>query len=390
MKKSKFLVFLISISLLIGSIIYTNIAISDSSDQMQIDPLPLQTSKVAVITSTASTHRSKLHLYGEVKASNSLQLKAQISAQVTQLHPQFSNGAIIRKGDVIASFENTDYRSRLNTAKATLASAYLALKTEQRQAKQAKSEFKRSGVTAKASQLLLRKPQLAAANARYADAKTQVERAEYYLAQTTLLAPFDAVVSKREINVGSYVSTGDTLAQLDDISSSQVSLPLSPRQIDLLPQDLNTVDVQLWNTQTPATRYTAKLVRLDNLVQRNSRQRRAIVEIKQPLAASPPLLNGSFVQVDIAARHIEDLFALPSSTLSVRGYLWTVNNGRLTRSAKKPLFREKKTIYFTREDLPMTIQAVEFPLLSFEPNMQVNPVDYSSANTAEQPTGADQ
>ena len=62
-------------------------------------------------------------------------------------------------------------------------------------------------------------------------ARAALEQIELEVANTTLVAPFDAVLQERDVEVGDYVSSGDRIAQLVDTDPIIVVGEVSERQI---------------------------------------------------------------------------------------------------------------------------------------------------------------
>ena len=195
---------------------------------------------VSVTAVAAISQRAEVTAYGEVKSRNQLAQTSQVSGQITYLSDKFLTGNTFKKGQLLAEIEPIVYQQALANAQANLADAELALAQEQLNSRQAEEEWQQSGLAGEqASDLVLRKPQLAAAKAKYAMSLKEVEKAQYDLAQTKLRAPFDALVVSKQVQVGSNVQTGTTLADLYDISLFEVALPLSAQQWQLLPKTKN-------------------------------------------------------------------------------------------------------------------------------------------------------
>ncbi len=62
--------------------------------------------------------------------------------------------------------------------------------------------------------LVLREPQLASIQAEVSAAEAAVQRAKLDLERSRVVAPFDAQILSRSVNVGSQVGPGDELGQL--------------------------------------------------------------------------------------------------------------------------------------------------------------------------------
>jgi len=336
---------------------------------------------VSVTAVAAISQRAEVTAYGEVKSRNQLALTSQVSGQITYLSDKFLTGNTFKKGESLAEIEPIVYQQALANAQANLADAELALAQEQLNSRQAEEEWQQSGLAGEqASDLVLRKPQLAAAKAKYAMSLKEVEKAQYDLAQTKLRAPFDALVVSKQIQVGSNVQTGTTLADLYDISLFEVALPLSAQQWQLLPktkndsQQITAIEVQLTDESTQQ-QWPAVVDRVEQHIDSQSRQRSLVVVVKQPISLAQPLFPGSFVKANIHGEQIEQLWQLPASALVDSDKVWQVNDdGLLDYLSINVMFSQNNAVYVQPIDKNVTgktVNIVNRPLASYLKNMKV-------------------
>lgn len=333
---------------------------------------------VSVTQTSPVTHHASVTAYGVVKSRNQLALTSQVSGRITMLSNKFLTGNTFKKGEVLAEVESIVYQQALANAQVNLANAELALAQEELNSSQAAQEWQQSGLAnEQASDLVLRKPQLAAAKAQYAMASKALAKAEYDLAQTKLVAPFDALVVSKEVQVGSNVQAGNTVAELYDISLFEVSLPLSQQQWQLLPKGssehnvLSTIKVKLTD-ETSHEQWQAKFDRFEQHIDSASRQRSLVVSIENPIALSNPLFPGSFVKATIEGEAIENLWKLPASSLIDNQTIWQVNDeGLLAHLAVKVLFSQGNAVYVQPTEALTQALIVNRPLSSYLVNMKV-------------------
>ncbi|MDY6978147.1 MAG: efflux transporter periplasmic adaptor subunit, partial [Pseudomonadota bacterium] len=119
---------------------------------------------------------------GNVVPQNKTSLSAQVSGQVISLSKVFVAGGTFKKGDVLATLEQDDYRTDLKLAEAELAQAKAALQEEIARGKVAEQEW-RSVRNVAPPELGLRKPQLAKEQANVKAAEAKLERAKRNLAR---------------------------------------------------------------------------------------------------------------------------------------------------------------------------------------------------------------
>lgn len=352
-----------------------------SANQQQTPPIqvPLKSPVVSVTEVVPITQQASVIAYGTVKSRNQLAFTAQVSGQVIFLSPKFLTGNTFKKGDLLAVIEPIVYQQALANANANLADAELALAQEELNTRQAAEEWQRSGLAdEQASALVLREPQLASAKAKYDRANKEVAKATYDLAQTKLVAPFDALVVSRQVQIGSNVQAGTTLASLYDTSLFEVSLPLSASQWEQLPNArknpalLSSISVQLTDESSEGT-WPASVDRFELSIDALSRQRALIAVVKQPLTLVNPLFPGAFVKATIKGRAIAKLWKLPASSLIDNNTVWQVNDaGLLKHLSINVLFSSNNAVYVQPIDKAVTqANIVNRPLSSYLVNMKV-------------------
>jgi len=312
--------------------------------------------QVGVIDVTADSYSAKVRGYGQVVPQDSLSLVAQVSGQVTHVSPLFKTGALVSDNTVLARIDDTSYQQALASATATYQTALVSLEEERLQGIQAKDEWTRSGLNGEPlSTLVLREPQLKAAQATLDEAEQSVNSAKRDLAFTALRAPFNALVVSRDIALGSYVQAGSAVATLYSADIAEVAIGLSPRQWAQLPSGSKTQlsgdeplnwSVTLTDTTTGNT-WDANIVRAEWHQSDTTRQRNAIAAIEKPLAYSTPLLFGSFVQADIEGRVLENVWKLPASAISQKQEVWIVmpSTGQLAKFTPSVLFESEGYAY---------------------------------------------
>ncbi|KHT60156.1 RND transporter [Alteromonas macleodii] len=310
-----------------------------------------QLAQVGVIDVTADSYRAKVRGYGQVVPQDSLSLVAQVSGQVTEISSSFKTGALLANNTVLARIDDTNYQQALASANATYQAAVVSLEEERLQGIQAKDEWTRSGLDGEPlSALVLREPQLKAAQATLDEAEQSVNSAKRDLAFTSLRAPFNALVVSRDIALGSYVQAGSAIATLYSADIAEVAIGLSPSQWAQLPSGDASLNwpVTLTDTTTGNT-WVANIVRAEWHQSDTTRQRNAIAVIEKPLAYSTPLLFGSFVQADIEGRALDNVWKLPASAISQKQEVWLVmpSTGQLAKFTPSVLFESEGYAYIT-------------------------------------------
>lgn len=329
---------------------------------------------VSVINAVPSRYQAYVSGHGEAKAHWALSLKAQIKGEITNMSEQFATGNVVKKGQVLAQIDNTEYLQAVASAKATLADAKLALQEEQDLGNQAKREWQRSGVTqAPSSPLVFRTLQLEAAQATADNAQYALQTAQRDEKNTHISAPFDAVILSRDVDLGTYVSIGDTLATLNSTDKVEISVPLSLSQWQNLASD-KSGEVILSDVTTQ-NQWQGYIARFEQHLDDSSRQRSVVVALDKPFEQATPLLPGTFLAVQIAGKALNNVIKLPASAVSQEGLIWYVNDQNTLMSIQaQKLFERGDYVYISPIEGHTNLRVVARPLVSYLNDMLVNPI----------------
>lgn len=272
---------------------------------------------------------------GNVVPQNKTSLSAQVSGQVISLSKVFVAGGTFKKGDVLATLEQDDYRTDLKLAEAELAQAQAALQEEIARGKVAEQEW-RSVSSVAPPELGLRKPQLAKEQANVKAAEAKLERAKRNLARTQITAPYNGIVVERNIDLGQFVAMGSVLGTIYSTDTAEVRLPITDSDlmfINIAGQSSDGAPVSLTaSVGGVKTTWEGSLVRSEGILDTGSRVVYAIVEVKDPYnlksSHKAPLRFGQFVEAEITSRQDEELLVLPRSILRLDNTVLTVNDNR--------------------------------------------------------------
>lgn len=340
-----------------------------------------QAANMRVLDVEASGWQARIAGYGEADSRYQLALASQVSGQVVSVTEAFASGQRVRKNDVLLALDDTSYRQALAAADQAVADARVTLLEEQREADQARAEWSASGLKGEPdSPLRLREPQLAAARAALANAEAQQASARRDLEQTRIRAPFDAVITSTAVSPGSYLQSGAEVVTLMSTDRVEIRLVLSAREWQMLP-DLSASNA--WPVSLKAVdgagEWQGQILRMEQHLDTDTRQRALVVGIDRPLDQQPVLLPGTFVAVTLAGRQVDGLWRLPASALSQKGFVWYVSeqDGHqvLANFSAEPVFADASYIYIAP---PAVLKAgrqqvVVQPLSSYSVGMRVAP-----------------
>jgi RND family efflux transporter MFP subunit len=174
--------------------------------------------KIEVAQPLQQTVTRYLEATGNTAAVNTTTLVARVQGFIQAI--KYNDGDLVKAGDVLFVIEQKPYQLSLEQAEAGQASA-------QADTKKAEADYKRQvDLAAKniASQATLDQSTAAkdAAIAKQTQSEVDIEQAKLNLGYTEVKAPFDGIVTAREVSLGQLVGAGSpttlaTIVQLDPI-----------------------------------------------------------------------------------------------------------------------------------------------------------------------------
>ncbi|NQZ82944.1 MAG: efflux RND transporter periplasmic adaptor subunit [Colwellia sp.] len=278
-------------------------------------------------------------------------LISEVSGAVTYISEKFNVGGFFKKGEVLLNIDDITYRVAVLQAQARLDAAQAGLIEEQARAAQKEDEWLLTGrALAEAPILALRIPQLQQAKADVKAAQANLQEAEIKLKRTIIIAPYDAILKSKSVDIGQYVSMGSVLASTFAVDFAEVRLPI--KQKDVLFLNLPKVN-QSQNTQSPVNisyqlgneifSIASKLVRYEGEVDSASRVHYVVAQIDDPYQIksnqinsnqrstnnAPALRVGMYVNAKISGKVLTDIVAIPRGAVYGAKTIRLANEGHL-------------------------------------------------------------
>jgi RND family efflux transporter MFP subunit len=325
----KFLKFILPLLLIVGSIVVVVIMVAvaqgkrperkdDTQAAMLVEAIP------ATVTSVDFTVTSQ----GSVMPRTETTLVAEVAGQIVSVSPNFIAGGFFRQGETLLQIDPSDYETALLRAQATLAARRAQLADQRARSEQALKDWVSLGREGEPSDLVLRKPQLAEAQAAVQAAEAELKQAERNLERTRIRVPYDGLVRSKSVDVGQYVGPGTPLGVTFAVDRAEIRLPLSGGDIAYLEMPSATrlgADHRLPVVLTAegdgiGGRWTGEIVRTEGVVDAASRVVYAVVEIVDPygvlgVSQQAELKMGTFVRAEIRGRRADDVVILPRAVL---------------------------------------------------------------------------
>ncbi len=296
-----------------------------------------------------------VHGAGTVRPSAEIEITTQVSGRVDWMSPSFHSGGRVKAGETIFRIEQADYLYRLREAVADLEDRKVALLEAEEQATVARTEYEQysgrqleSGSSVNlAAPLVLKEPQLKAAQAALKREEARVAQAKLALSRTRVKAPFDGYVREESVDIGQFLIVGQPVGRLFASDAVEVVVPLSDANTAMIP-GLWALQAGDSNPRVPArvkARYGDASYVWDGYVDRaeasldkQTRTTDVIVRVPNPFSAgtlldgpgnrdrTPPLLIGKFVEVEIRGLVPESYFRVPRSALQPGNEVWVARN----------------------------------------------------------------
>lgn len=338
---------IIIVAVLVSAVIISQLLLV-TAPRAERQPPERQARLVEAQTLQPSDQRVWISAYGQVEASQRINLAAQVAGRVTELSPSFVPGQRVRAGQILLQIDPADYQVAVDNAEANLAAAQAALTQERGSQAVARGDFAALDMKVDDSEraLMLREPQLRAAEAQVRSADAALAQARLNLQRCTLRAPLDSLVLSRSIGVGAQISGANmTLGELAAADPFWVMLLVAVdelRWIELPGDGRAGSEVLITDVSQPQTPpWKGRAIQLLDAVESQGRRARLLVEVDPEASDSGArLLLGSYVQARIAGRELQQVYPLDSAWLDGAS-VWTVREGRLQSVTVEVLHRDE-------------------------------------------------
>ena len=305
------------------------------------------------------TFRPGITAMGTVRAEQEIVLSPRVSGEIVSISDSFTPGGFVEEGAVLLRIDPADYEVNLMQRQSDLRQATGELELELGRQDLAKKDYQELEETISSAHktLVLRGPQLDTARARVEAAQAAVRRAELELERTRIRAPFAAHIINREANVGSQVSPGESLGRLVGIESYWVeaAVPVSNLRWIEFPETSertgSSVRIRNRSAWPEDTFRSGEVYNLIGALENQTRLARVLLTVADPLshepesAGLPPLMVGSYVEVRIEGKPIEDVIRMDRDFLRQNDTVWLKQEGVLKIRDVEIVFSDQDYVY---------------------------------------------
>ncbi len=281
----------------------------------------------------------KVHTQGEARPQIEIDLVPEVGGKIVFVSPNFIEGGIFKKGEVLLRIQDADFKVAVIRAEANVAQAEQVLVREKAEGEIARKDYEELG-RGEPSDLALRLPQQAQAQASLQAAMAELESAKLNLSRTEVRAPFSGRVRTKSSDLGQFVNPGSPLGRIFATGVVEVRLPLSDAQLSKL--DLPLAYVAKNRSDAPKVdlscivagkihHWEGHIMRTDATYDTASRALFAIVEVADPYGNGAskdgvPLAPGLFVDADIDGKSFDNVITIPRDGLRPQDEVYIVDD----------------------------------------------------------------
>lgn len=303
--------------------------------QMVVDVMPV----------TSRRYQVRLRSYGTVQPRTQSTLIAQVGGQIVSVNENVRDGGFFAKGDVLGQIDPRDYEADVRIAEAILMDARQALAEAEARTEQARTDWERLGNEGEAPDLVLRIPQLNAAEARVISAESTLRKAQLDLERTKIVAPFAGRILRKYVDLGQVVASNTPVADIYATDYVEIRLPLRNRDLGFIDlperyvdsdrQEPYTGEVRIHSDLVGSDVWDAKLVRTEGAIDETARQLHVIAQIDDPFSrvneGQAPLKIGQYVTAELTGKTLDDVLVIPNNTIYQGSYVYIVEDDILIR-----------------------------------------------------------
>lgn len=388
MKKGILFKSLRSIAVLLAALVVAAflVAIRSEPDRQQREQnVPV----VQVAEARPESRTMIVEAYGTVRPRETLKLTAEVAGRVVFVHPEFKEGKQVENGNVILQIDQRRFRLDVAAAKVRITQARADLDRLAREVENLKANIALAGANVSFSNrellrirklnrdayasvtaldrveqqniqarmtlqsyenaLSLTDAAIKNSQAALAMARIDLERAELAFERTEIRAEFDGVVLERKVEMGEFITVGQTFGSLyrGGELDVEVRIPLEKMQwIDpvfqrnQLPRAVvTTTGVDQGHT------WQASVARVKGFIDDQTRTLPMVLEVD--MAGDMTLRPGTFVRCTINGTTHDSVYVVPRHLLHPDNILYVLNDGRLEVRKVTVLRRFREDVFIS-------------------------------------------
>ena len=235
-----------------------------------------------------------LEIRGEVKALRSVVIAAPYGAGDLQIMKLATNGAKVKKGDVLVRLDVSSEEGQLRTTEADL--------------ELARQDLGRTRDLA--TRKVISKAELDAAESKFKQKEGAVDNMRAMVGKKEVRAPFDGQLGIRQVNVGQMINAGQQVVALTALDPVYVDFALPQQELAKLSAGF---EVRVHTDAVPGRDFKGKLTAVNSMVDTVTRNVTLQATLENPDHALRP---GTFAKVEVMLPEKHKALVVPGSAIS--------------------------------------------------------------------------
>jgi len=268
-------------------------------NRFAMPPMPVEVSEA-----TAQSVTDDFEAVGTVEALEAISVVTEIDGSVVSL--PFEEGSTIKEGQLIAQLDDSQLKAEMDRAEAL------------RDQSQASYERVKAVVDQKAAAPQDLDDALAASKVAEANLASATAR----FAKTRIVAPFDGIIGARRVSVGTFLRTGQTIADLVNIDDIRVIFTAPERFLSQLQRG---AEVKVSTTAYPGHFHDGKIIVIEPVVDPGTRTARIVARVPNPEKEFRP---GMSANVTVVLSQRDSAITIPNEAIFASGgqsFVYMVN-----------------------------------------------------------------
>jgi len=283
---------------------------------------PLLLSAEDILTLSTATLASGPAITGSILPEKRADLRAEVSAVVLAVLKE--NGDPVRRGDVLVRLDDTSIRDTFGSAKTAADSGTQAYEQAQRQYERM-VKLRADGLVS-TQQVEDAEVRRNTAQSDRDAARSRLVAAQQQQGRTVVKAPFDGIVSDRQVSAGDTAQIGKELLKVIDPRSLRFEGFVSASNVAAVkPGQLVAFRIHGFDEKA----FTGKITRVNPAANATTRQVEVLVEFQK--GEQPPGVSGLYAEGRVETTQTEAI-TLPGDVIVRDGdtaHAWQVKDGKL-------------------------------------------------------------
>lgn len=347
--------------------------------------------KVTVAKPVRRTVTLYLEATGNSAAVNTGNLVARVPGFVESIN--YKDGDYVKKGALLFTIEPESYKLKLEQSQAIEAAARATLNQNQADFERQQNLVKTNAVSQSAYDAARATRDVAQQNVKQDEIATQLAAINY--GYTSVTAPYDGIVTARQVSIGDYVggtSTPTVLASIVQLDPIYVNFNISEqevlriraeiRRLGLTPAELKKVPVEVGLQTEEGYPHKGHLDYASPTVDASTGTLAARAELKNPKRV---LLPGMFVRVRVPTGDMKNALLVPDTALGTdQGgrYLLIAGKDNVVEQRAVTVGPREGTMRVIEKGLKPDDRVIVAGLLHAVPGQKVEPHEATSSPAA--------